>query len=167
MTKHFFLIIILFGGFISCKKDIQKLDEDDESFKFTFKYPDTVYVGESHYCEVLYFSDLDTITTSFDDEIYKRYVYMCMKRTKNINYDFETLKNSVLDTLGALNNREIPIGEIEFSEAGIHYLDGYVVDEVIFTAPIEGKYDNNGEPLYRYITEENRITKKVVVIDKE
>ncbi|MGS4344238.1 hypothetical protein ACKUSY_01310 [Myroides odoratus] len=167
MIKQFFLIIILFGGFISCKKDIKKLDEDDEPFKYTFKYPDTVYVGESHYSEVLYFSDLDTITTSFDDKIYKRYVYMCMKKTKSINYDFKTFKNSVLDTLGALNNREIPIGEIEFSEAGIHYLDGYVVDEVIFTVPMEGKYDNNGEPLHRYIVKENRITKKVVVIDKE
>lgn len=166
MIQRFFMIIVLFGGLVSCKKDIKKLDGDDESFKYIFKYPDTVYVGESHYSEVLYFSNLDTITTSFYDEIYKRYVYMCMKKTKNINYDFRTLKNSALDTLGALNNREIPIGEIEFSEAGIYYLDGYVVDEVIFTVPMEGKYDNNGEPLHRYIMEENRITKKVVVIDK-
>lgn len=45
-------MIILLGGFMSCKKDSKKLDADYEPFKYTFKYPDTVYVGEPHYSEV-------------------------------------------------------------------------------------------------------------------
>ncbi|WP_036463061.1 hypothetical protein [Myroides odoratus] len=160
MKKCSLIIILIL--FISCKKQI-KINSD--TLEYIIEFPDTVIVDEKYDGRLFYQSVLDTLTTSFDDD-YHRYVFLCMRKTTNIEYSFEELKTKELDTIGADNYREIAIYNISFPTKGVHYIDGIVVDEAIYDiSNAENKLPNDS--LFRHIVHEFRITKKVVVIDKE
>ncbi|WP_231738023.1 hypothetical protein [Myroides odoratus] len=160
MKKYSLIIIIAL--FISCKNDL-KVNKD--TLDYSIEFPDTIIVDKKYNGRILYQSTLDTLTTSFDDE-YHRYVFLCMRKTDNINYSFEELKRKELDTIGADNYREIAIYNISFSTKGVQYIDGIIVDEAIYDISKDKKNVPN-DSLFRHIVHEFRVNKKVVVIDKE
>ncbi|MDM1408250.1 hypothetical protein HX062_11380 [Myroides sp. DF42-4-2] len=148
--------------FISCKKEAKV---NNDTLEYIIEFPDTVIVNKKYQGRILYHSVLDTLTTSFDDE-YHRYVFFCMRKTDNINYSFEELKRKKLDTIGADNYREIAIYNTSFSTKGVQYIDGIIVDEAIYDISKDKKHVPK-DSLFRHLSHEFRVNKKVVVIDKE
>lgn len=169
ITKILFLITLQFI-FVSCKKDnttIKTLPQtkkvEKKQIDFSVKFPDTVYVGEKKDGIIQFKSPLDTIIATFGDKTKNRYARFILTTTKNIDYDFEHLKQTVKDTFGALNNREIPFYEINFKESGTYYIDGIINDIVLISL---NKKDNEGNDLSRLIVNEERVTYKVIVINR-
>lgn len=170
--KHIFLIIVAVLTLASCKKettrievDIQVPEVEKDPIQYVFNFPDTVYINQSYNGTILYESILDTITTSFEDNLYHRYVIFCMKKTNTIDYTLKELKKMELDSTGADNHRQISLYNIKFTEKGVQYIDGIIVDEVIFDTP-ENTESTTKDSLFRYITNEVRAIHKVVVIEE-
>lgn len=160
--KYIFSLII-FLLLISCKKEERKIELKTEFKKIKLIFPDTVYINEIYDGKINYINDLDTITTSFDDLQKDRYVYYAFTKTKNINYNDANLKKIKTDTLGARNNRLIPLYNISFNKLGLNYFDGIITDEVRIQ---NGSKDKNGKPITRIITNEIRLTRGVYVIER-
>lgn len=159
---------------ISCKDDVavEKIKNNDyaknrifknSSVEFEFEFPDTVYINEEYKGKILYKSVLDTITTSFEDKTKSRYIAFYMRKTKNINYSDEELKQAKLDTFGAINNRNIPFYKISFNQLGVHYIDGIINDHIFIDTISPNK---NGNNKIRYIENIVRATHKVIVVRK-
>jgi hypothetical protein len=130
---------------------------------YEVEFPDTIVVNKTYNGVIKYQSSLDTVTTSFNDKKKKRYVMFFMTVTKNPNYDEKHLKQIIKDTFGALNNREIPLPNIEFGKTGVFYIDGIINDYVVIDL---NKKDKDGVGLVREIEDEERLTHKVVVVNK-
>jgi hypothetical protein len=159
------IIIVVVQIFISCKEE-KKVKQHmiiQKPIEYTVEFPDTVTVNELNDGIVRYKSKLDTIITSFGDRKKNRYTRFILTATKNPNYDFKHLKKTVRDTFGAINNRKIPFYSITFSKSGVYYLDGIINDIILIDL---NKKDEQGNDLSRFIEQEERVTKKVVVIDK-
>lgn len=67
------------------------------------------------------------------------------------------------DLYGAIDNRNIPLDRLVFKEVGDFFIDAIVNDAVFIDLK---KKDENGEDLIRWIENEVRVTKRVVVIDE-
>ncbi|WP_264529891.1 hypothetical protein [Flavobacterium sp. N502540] len=162
------LITTLLLSFISCKKDtkiIDKFEKQDlqKSLEYNIDFPDTLYVNQSYEGILDYKSALDTIITTFGNKTKNRHTLFILTTTNDVNYDHESLKKSVKDTFGALNNREIPFYDIKFTSPGVFYIDGIIKD--IISIDIN-KRDENGNELVRLIENEERVTHKVIVINR-
>lgn len=162
------ILIIIIQFFISCKegkkirqKEIKEIIQ--KPIEYTIEFPDTVIVNELNDGVVKYKSKLDTIITTFGDRKKNRYTRFILTATKNPNYNFKHLKQTVRDTFGAVNNRNIPFYNITFSKTGVYYLDGIINDIVLINL---NKKDKEDDDLSRFIEQEERVTKKVIVINK-
>lgn len=127
-------------------------------------FPDTVYKNSAYDGEILFISQLDTITTVFTDKQKDRYVIANVFLTKNIDYDHDQLKKVAKDLYGAVDNRHIPLDSLVFYNTGDYFIDAIVNDAVYMDL---FQKNEKGEELLRLIETEVRVTKKVVVIDKE
>jgi len=162
-------IIIVVKFFISCKEE-KKIKENrtkeimERPIEYTIEFPDTVIVNELNDGLIKYKSKLDTIISTFGDRKKNRYTRFILTATKNPDYDFKHLKKTVRDTFGAINNRKIPFYNITFSKPGIYYLDGIINDIVLIDTVTTKKAEND---LLRLIEQEERVTKKVVVVNKK
>jgi len=72
------------------------------------------------------------------------------------------LKSIVADTFGAYDNRSIYF-MLKFTKTGIFYMDGFINDLVLINLHTK---DKEGFELTRWLEDEVRITKKVIVIEK-
>lgn len=161
--------LILFG----CKEKVKISNEpirfEDISLKdidgiwCEINFPDTVYKNEKYNGEVLFISQLDTITTVFTDKQKDRYVIVNVLITDDVNYSHEYLKEQAKDIYGAIDNRHVPLDDLIFPNVGDYYIDAIVNDAVYIDLK---KKNSEGEELLRLIEKEVRVTKKVVVIDK-
>lgn len=153
---------------LSCKKkevmtNEQKTKEYAQKLiEFKIEFPDTLYVNQSSDGVIRYKSVLDTIIKTFGDRKKNRYTRFILTTTNNPIYDYKHLKQTVKDTFGAKNNREIPLYDIKFSKVGTYYIDGIINDIVLLDLD---KKDKEGDDLSRYIENEERVTHKVVVIE--
>ncbi|MEA9412712.1 hypothetical protein [Flavobacterium sp. PL02] len=165
MMKRPFFLIAIFLLLISCK-DEKKTVKKEENIKseISIIFPDTVYVNELYNGKINYKNSLDSIDTSLNNVKKYRYIDYYFVKTKNINYTDEYLKKIVTDTFTAEHHRSIPLYAIRFDHLGINYIDGIIVDEVNISLGAKGK---NGEPMDRIITNEFRVTKKVIVIKEK
>lgn len=171
------LIILLFSAFviISCKEEKEVNENelnnnkmtnegrDNNVIEFEIKFPDTIFVNQSVDGVIEYKSILDTITTSFGGEEKNRYTRFILTTTDDIDYDFKYLKRIVKDTFGARNNRTIPFYDIKFTKSGIYYIDGLINDVVFIDLYTK---DSEGNELFRLIENEERVTHKVIVVEK-
>ncbi|WP_413511979.1 hypothetical protein [Myroides odoratus] len=165
------LYSIIFLFFLGCKKiENDRVNKEYETYKiknfidYQIKFPDTVYVGIFYEGEINYVSNFDSIIEKFGDERKNRYVFASLLVAKNLEDDIVRLKTVVTDTFGAIDNRLIPIYDISFPTKGNYYIDGIINDAVFIDL---NRKDENGENLIRWLEDEVRVTKKVVVIDKE
>ena len=163
-----FIIVTTIQLFVSCKEEKKIRQEDmkkvaQRPIEYAIEFPDTVVVNELNDGIIKYKSKLDTIITTFGDRKKNRYTRFILTATKNPNYDFKHLKETVRDTFGAINNRKIPFYRITFSKPGVYYLDGIINDIVLIDL---NKKDKAGDDLSRFIEQEERVTKKVVVINR-
>lgn len=156
------LILCLF----SCKKDegknidIKKTEQDNHSISVDF--PDTVYVNEYYNGKINYKNIFDTVTTKLLDINKLRYIQYAFTITKDINHDNKHLKEIAIDTIYTKSSKYIPLTVIKFNQLGVNYIDGIITDQVY----IENNSKNEkGEPMTRVITDEFRVTHKVVVIE--
>ena len=162
------LVFSLIVCLISCKKDeIKTIDtkvkkNKTDNFNVKIDFPDTVYVNKYYNGQIEYKNILDTITTKVLDVKNPRYIQYASTITKNVNYNEEYLKKIKLDTIYTNSNRFIPLTVILFKELGINYIDGIITDEVNLENYSKNK---KGEPMTRVITNEFRVTHKVVVIE--
>lgn len=170
-TFKILLYGIIFLFTFSCKKiENNKVNGQSEISKinnyidYHVKFPDTVYVNRSYDGEINYVSHFDSIIEIFGDKEKNRYVFVSLVVTNKLEDDIVHLKKVVKDTFGAIDNRLIPIYDVLFPTKGDYYIDGIINDAVFIDL---NKKDENGENLIRWIEDEVRITKKVVVIDKE
>ncbi|MBS7232522.1 hypothetical protein KHA90_16005 [Flavobacterium psychroterrae] len=163
--KNIMLLSFLICLF-SCKKEenknIKKKQEDNYSINVDF--PDTVYVSKYYNGKINYKNELDTITTKLLDINKPRFLEYGFTLTRNITYNETHLKKIETDTMIAENNRMIPLYSIRFKQLGVNYIDGMVTDEVNIE---NGGKNEKGEPMTRVITNEFRVTKKVIVIEKK
>jgi hypothetical protein len=158
---------MLVSSFFSCKNETEpKLIKktNKENFEISVDFPDTVYVNELYDGKISYRNSLDSIDTSLNNVKKYRYIDYYFVKTKNINYTDEYLKKIVTDTFTATHHRSIPLYAIRFDHLGINYIDGIIVDEVNISHGAKGK---NGESMDRIITNEFRVTKKVIVIQEK
>lgn len=171
--KNLFIFLGIIVFFTNCKKDLSdKSVVDDEKVSielenkiwYEIDFPDTVYVNEKYHGDINFTSVFDSITTEFGDRDKYRYVFTALTINNDIEYDFNHLKKIVKDTFGAIDNRQIPIRNLVFPDKGIYYIDGLINDAAFIDLR---KKDENGEDLIRWLEKEVRVTKKVVVIDKE
>ncbi len=168
------LMPILMFFLFSCKenKNMEKkqmwttddLLENVDTIWCQINFPDTVYKNKAYNGEILFVSKLDTITTVFTDKQKDRYVIANVFLTKNIDYDHNYLKKVAKDLYGAVDNRHIPLDSLVFYDIGNYFIDAIVNDAVYIDS---SQKNEKGEELLRLIETEVRVTKKVVVIDKE
>ncbi|SHL02932.1 hypothetical protein [Flavobacterium chilense] len=168
MSKNRNLVLII--GFAlqsimsSCKKNEEVLNKEiKKKIEYKIEFPDTVYVNDLYSGVINYKSILDTITTSFDDKKKNRYVLFYLTIVDKPDPDYIHLKK-VAKKFGADNNKEISIYDVKFTKPGINYIDGIINDCVIIDT---GKKDKNGSQLVRLIENEERITRKVIVINRQ
>ena len=171
MTNKNFTILILFMIlviFSSCKKKeiithnyINEKDID-KKIECQIEFPDTVYLNKEYDGVVKYKSILDTITTSFDDKKKKRYPIFYLTIVDKPELDYRHLKK-MAKIFGAHDNREIPFYDIKFEKTGTYYIDGIINDYVVIDI---NKRNERGEELVREIENEERVTKKVIVVSE-
>ncbi|MEA9412715.1 hypothetical protein [Flavobacterium sp. PL02] len=154
---------------VSCKEELKNTDKNIEETKFkeleiTIDFPDTVYVGTYYNGKINYKNDLDTITTKLLDTKKNRFIQFVFSVTKDINQDDEHFKKIDKDTFIAETNRMIPLYNMRFNKAGIRYINGIITDEVSITNVSKNK---KGELMSRVITDEFRVTHKVVVVEEK
>lgn len=152
----------------SCKNEkkdtsYSKKNVIQNSIEYKVDFPDTIYVNQLYDGTIIYKSTLDTITPIFGNRKENRYTRFILTTTDNINYDFEYLKQIVKDSFGAVNNREIPFYDIKFNSPGIYYLDGIINDNILLDTMT--RYNKRNDKL-RYIENEERVTHRVIVVDK-
>lgn len=152
-----FIILILI---ISCKKEEKAIKLNKQKFSISINFPDTVHIYKGYDGKIDYENDLDTITKTLNKlNPLRTLVYTFLVNNK-VNYTNQYLKKIVVDTFYTENNREIPI-YVEFNKVGINYIDGIITDEVVIE---NGGKNKKGKLMNRVITNEFRVTKKVVVI---
>ncbi|WP_123774007.1 hypothetical protein [[Flexibacter] sp. ATCC 35103] len=150
----------IFVLLVSCKKE-KKIVETSDNYKISFVFPDTVFVNELYDGKINYKNSLDSITTKVLDAKKPRYISYAFTITKDINYNISHLKKIEQDTIYTNSSEFIPLSIISFNQLGVNYIDGIITDKV----EIENVSKNNqGELMTRVITNEFRVTKKVLVI---
>lgn len=147
---------------ISCKKEKKIVESAKDNYEISLVFPDTVFLNERYDGKINYRNNLDTLTT----EIRKlqkntRFLEFALTQTKDINYEDNHLKKIANDTFVATSNILIPLYNIKFNKLGLNYIDGMITDEVMIE---NGAKNDKGEPMMRIITNEFRVTKKVLVI---
>jgi hypothetical protein len=152
----------------SCKNENKIVANSEKNIfqnqiEFKVDFPDTLYVDQFYDGIINYKSMLDTIITTFGNKNENRYTRFILTTSDNINYDFEYLKKIVKDSFGAVSNREIPFYDIKFSEPGVYYIDGIINDNILIDTMT--RYNKRNDKL-RYIENEERVTHKVVVIER-
>jgi hypothetical protein len=158
----YFLTTILLV-LVSCKKEKKIVEKSaKDNYEISLVFPDTVFLNERYDGKINYRNNLDTLTT----EIRKlqkntRFLEFALTQTKDINYEDNHLKKIANDTFVATSNILIPLYNIKFNKLGLNYIDGMIIDEVIID---NGAKNDKGEPMMRIITNEFRVTKKVLVI---
>ncbi len=135
---------------------------DEKRITYDIDFPDTVYINEENYGLVNYKSHYDSIITKFGDKDTNRFARLIVTTTNNIDYNYEYLKSIVADTFGAYDNRSIYF-MLKFTKTGIFYMDGFINDLVLINLHTK---DKEGFELTRWLEDEVRITKKVIVIEK-
>ena len=162
-----FLILLL-----SCEKKTTKVNKEynDERVsqlvgaEYSMEFPDTVYRNQSYEGQIYYKGSFDTIITELVNKEKYRYILFRSLKSENVDYTVEHLKRIVKDTFGAVTNRIIPLNNVVFGNKGEFFIDGIIEDTVIIDSHEKNEEGKNIEQLMR---QEFRITKKVVVIDKE
>lgn len=145
------------------QNEIVNSNNSTERIKYTVDFPDTVYLNKEYFGLINYQSSLDSITPKFGIKGENRYVRLILTSTENIDYDLKHLKTMVKDTFGAYDNKTIDF-LLKFDKRGVFYIDGVINDVVLIDLP---KKNENEDELVRWIEDEVRVTKKVVVIDKK
>ena len=162
MKKSISIFIVLIFA-LSCKKETVAVKASKKkNISISLDFPDTIYVNKGYDGKIDYKNDLDTITKKLNQLNPLRTVVYTFLKTDNVNYSNQDLKKIVTDTFYTDSNRVIPIYE-EFNNAGTYYIDGILTDEVIIE---NGGRNSKGELMDRIITNEFRVTKKVIVIEK-
>lgn len=159
------VILLLFLGACNNKNPLKNESkiETNNRIRYEMIFPDTVIIGKEYFGLINYNSTLDSVTTKFGVKGKNRYVRLIMTTTETVDYDYKYLKSIVKDTFGAYDNRTIDF-LLKFEKLGTTYIDGLINDVVLID--LEEK-NSNGEEMIRWIEDEVRVTKKVVVIDKE
>lgn len=154
----------------SCNGHIKNNEEhqnstssQEERIVYNIDFPDTVFTTEDNYGLVTYKSHYDSIITDFGVKDTNRYARLIVTTTNNIDYDFNYLKSIVQDTFGAYDNKSIYF-MLKFEKPGVFYMDGVINDLVLIDLH---KKNEEGIDQIRWLEDEVRVTKKVVVIDKE
>jgi len=145
------------------KLDHNKSDSDVDRIVYSIDFPDTVFTKEDNYGLVTYKSHYDSIITNFGVKDTNRFTRLIVTITNNIDYDYDYLKSIVKDTFGAYDNRSIYF-MLKFERSGVFYMDGVINDLVLIDLH---KKSEEGIDQIRWLEDEVRVTKKVVVIDKE
>jgi hypothetical protein len=164
MKKTIIILGSLMFFLVSCKKETKNIKKQEPNYSINVDFPDTVYANKYYNGKINYKNDLDTITTKILDTKKNRFIQYVFSVTKDINYDVEDLKKKEKDTFIAINNRMIPLYNMRFNKVGVRYIDGIIIDEVGIE---NGGKNEKGEPMTRVITQEFRVTHKVVVIEKK
>jgi hypothetical protein len=164
MIKKVIPLIVLFS-LLGCKKEKQETSREliyvNEGMSFIFDFPDTVIVNKEYNGRIIYKNILDTLTTDLSnhpDSIKTRYIIYSLAKTKDLRNYEKSLKKIAIDTFGAIDYRTIPLFKIKFTEKGVNFIDGFITDS--------GYIDLPGKDSVRVISDEFRISHKVVVIDK-
>ncbi|WP_430613556.1 hypothetical protein [Flavobacterium sp. JP2137] len=166
------IVTIVLGGCVDKKSKnnaISNLDKvltkeiKNSRIKYEIDFPDTVYVNEENFGLINYESSFDSISTKFGEGGTNRYVRLIMTTTNRVDYDNKYLKSIVKDTFGAYDNRTIDFLLI-FREPGVFYMDGVINDLVMMDIK---KKDKEGNELIRWLEDEVRVTKKVIVLNKD
>ena len=167
MRRYTLLVVILI--MISCRDEketgdvFSQTEDQDPFFKYSMKFPDTVYVNELNEGEIIFESPFDTITETFSDSLESRYVVF---RTLSSN-SYKFLDNFYNDSLqeyriGAIDNRTIPFYELSFNQPGIYKIKGYVNDQVL----LESNTEHNSDSInLRLLEMDFPMSFNVVVID--
>lgn len=165
------LLMIFFAGLmISCKNEVEQKDiktgsnvQIEEQLPISLDFADTIFANKIYNGKINYKNDLDTITTSLDDVKKYRFIHYAYTGTKTLHKDLDSLKRIIRDTTWAKTNNVINLKNILFRKSGTYYIDGIITDEVSIE---DGTMDKNGKPMVRIITNEFRLSKKVIVIDE-
>lgn len=159
------LLLIFVVCFTSCKKDLNNIESNKEkNFYAKVNFPDTIYLNKYYNGKINYRNALDTITASLNNPEKYRFIDFAFLRTDNINYNEDYLKKIVTDTFTSENNRIIPLYNIFFDKLGVNYIDGIITDQVSIEG---GGKDKAGKPMTRIITNEFRVSHKVIVVKKK
>ncbi|WP_413511977.1 hypothetical protein [Myroides odoratus] len=168
--RKFSLIVLIGILFYNCEGRVKNTDSnqnkihlDENRIVYDIDFPDTVYSKEDNYGLVSYKSHYDSIITNFGVKDTNRYARLIITTTNNIDYDYDYLKSIVKDTFGAYDNRLIYF-MLKFEKSGVFYMDGVINDLVLIDLH---KKNEEGIDQIRWLEDEVRVTKKVVVIDKE
>lgn len=101
-------------------------------FKVKLVLSDTIFTNQPYNGEIIFESPLDSITTSFSNPKFKRYVVFRLSGSENYSAE----KNFYVDSLqeyrfGAIDNRTIPFYGLTFSNSEVSELRGLIEDIVL------------------------------------
>lgn len=164
MTKNIIKVLIAATIMVSCNNENKSFNKNNtqtefrnESMSYIFDFPDTVSSNKSYNGMIIYKNILDTITTHLTnpkDSLRDRYITYSMTMTKKL-LDENSLKSTIKDTFGAIDNRTIPLFKLKFKSPGVYFIDGFITDNGYITV--------SGGDSIRIITNEFRISHRVVV----
>ena len=164
------LIVLIGILFYNCDGRVKNNDSNQNKdhvdlnrIVYDIDFPDTVYSKEDNYGLVSYKSHYDSVITNFGVKDTNRFVRLIVTTTNNIDYDYDYLKSIVKDTFGAYDNRSIYF-MLKFEKPGMFYVDGVINDLVLIDLH---KKNSEGIDQIRWLEDEVRVTKKIVVIEKE
>lgn len=164
MNKKIIALIVFFA-LLGCEKEKQETNREliyvNEGMSFIFDFPDTVFVNKEYNGRIIYKNILDTLTTDLSnhpDSIKNRYIIYSLAKTKDLRNSEKSLKKIAIDTFGAIDYRTIPLFKIKFTEKGVNFIDGFITDN--------GYINLYPKDSVRIVTDEFRVSHKVVVIDK-
>ncbi|WP_396154797.1 hypothetical protein [Flavobacterium macrobrachii] len=165
--KFLFMMFVSQVFFLSCKKEENQRyvnKKEKKWIEYSLQFPDTVEINKSYTGIIRYESILDTITTDFDDKKNNRYTIFYLTIVNNpLKDNSEKLKKIALK-FGADNNRIIPFEDIKFDKVGIYYIDGIIHDFAVIEL---NKKNESGEDLVRLIENEERVSHKVIVVNRK
>lgn len=125
-TTMLYLILSLFLTITACKEK-EKEENNQKEVEISINLPQKIIANRGIEGEILYSSHFDTLNLK-DNE--RRYITLYLTKSSKRIESIDELKLAELDTFVAINNNIIPIFDVEFTEKGKMFLEGYIVDEV-------------------------------------
>src|SRR5690606_404404 len=148
----------------SIEKKITVIEESRSKVDFygQLVFPDTIVVDE------YYKSHIDYAHPKFDEYHLNKDIRVLRSLTfyftiDTVRYDAGVIENKIKDSIFSSNKNKIELYKIAISKPGVHYISGYIDDEIL----IDSLNNNNNKDgklpghLFR-----SHLTKKVVVISK-
>lgn len=154
-NKYRYTIFVALFLISSCNNRKSEIKKVSSLTNFEINLPDSIEVNKDVFGEITYSSVFDTVVLKENE---RRYIFLYLAKTKKPIANFEEFKKVNMDTFVRLENKVIPIYDINFNTKGAVFLDGYIIDQIFLDSETDSKKVNIS-------TFETKINHPIIVYD--